>query len=78
VSVRVVHGDALGRHGITVDLSRDYCRVAEWRTTDPGQLAKARQEPKPKAVAAVMPVADDGDSLLGDALFDLDDDGGAA
>ena len=41
---------ALGRHGITVDLSHDYCRVAQWRTTDPGQLAKARQAPKPRPV----------------------------
>lgn len=32
---------ALGRHGITVDLSHDYCRVARWRTTDPKQLLKA-------------------------------------
>ena len=38
--------DVLGRHGITVDLSADYCRLAEWRTTDPGQRAKAaRVEP---------------------------------
>ena len=31
---------ALGRHGITVDLSADYCRLAQWRVTDPDQLAK--------------------------------------
>ena len=41
---------ALGRHGITVDLSHDYCRVAQWRTTDPAQLAKAAQAPKPRPV----------------------------
>ena len=41
---------ALGRHGITVDLSHDYCRVARWRTTDPAQLAKAAQTPKPRPV----------------------------
>lgn len=33
---------ALGRHGISVDRSADYCRLAQWRTTDPVQLAKAR------------------------------------
>ena len=33
---------ALGRHGISVDLSADYCRIAEWRTADPRQIAKAR------------------------------------
>ena len=33
--------DVLGRDGITVDLSADYCRLAEWRTTDPKQRAKA-------------------------------------
>lgn len=30
----------LGRHGISVDLSRDYCRLAQWRTTDPKQRAR--------------------------------------
>lgn len=38
---------ALGRHGITVDLSRDYCRLAEWRVTDPGELARTRGVDKP-------------------------------
>lgn len=33
--------DVLGRDGITVDLSADYCRLAQWRTTDPKQRAKA-------------------------------------
>ena len=38
--------DVLGRDGITVDLSADYCRLAQWRTTDPKQRAKAaRVEP---------------------------------
>lgn len=41
---------ALGRHGISVDLSGDYCRLAQWRTNDPGQLAKAAELPKPKPV----------------------------
>lgn len=31
---------ALGRTGITVDLSRDYCRTAQWRVNDPAQIAK--------------------------------------
>lgn len=39
----------LGRHGISVDRSADYCRLAEWRTTDPGQLAKAMRVEKPPA-----------------------------
>jgi DNA modification methylase len=41
--------DALGRHGISVDMSADYCRLATWRTTDPGQRAAARQVDKPPA-----------------------------
>ncbi len=31
---------ALGRTGISVDLSFDYCRVARWRIHDPAQAAK--------------------------------------
>jgi len=38
---------ALGRHGISVDMSADYCRLAEWRTNDPGELARAMQVDKP-------------------------------
>ena len=41
---------ALGRHGISVDLSGDYCRLARWRTSDPGEIARAKQQPKPKPV----------------------------
>ena len=38
--------DVLGRDAITIDLSADYCRLAQWRTTDPKQRAKAaRVEP---------------------------------
>ncbi|QZN86913.1 site-specific DNA-methyltransferase [Cellulomonas sp. C5510] len=33
----------LDRQGITVDSSADYCRIAEWRTTDPTQIARARR-----------------------------------
>ena len=32
----------LGRRGISVDLSADYCRIAEWRTTDLTQIARAQ------------------------------------
>lgn len=32
---------ALGRHGISNDMSADYCRLARWRTSDPKQQAKA-------------------------------------
>jgi len=49
---------ALGRLGIGVDLSRDYCRLAQWRCTDPGELAKAMQVEKP------VPEPDGMDSLL--------------
>jgi len=40
---------ALGRHGVSVDMSADYCRLATWRTTDPGQLAKAAMQVKKPA-----------------------------
>jgi hypothetical protein len=41
----------LGRHGITIDRSADYSRLAAWRTTDPAQLAKALQVDKPPPVS---------------------------
>jgi DNA modification methylase len=37
-----------GRVGISVDLSADYCRLATWRTTDPGERARALDVPKPE------------------------------
>jgi DNA modification methylase len=40
-----------GRHGITADMSADYCRIAAWRTTDPGERARAMLVPKPPPVA---------------------------
>ena len=40
----------LGRTGVSVDLSADYCRLARWRTTDPGERARALQVPKPPPV----------------------------
>jgi DNA modification methylase len=44
---------ALGRHGISVDMSNDYSHLARWRTTDPGERAKAMRVDKP------APVSDD-------------------
>jgi SAM-dependent methyltransferase len=38
---------ALGRQGISVDMSADYNRLATWRTNDPDQLAQAMQVDKP-------------------------------
>jgi site-specific DNA-methyltransferase (cytosine-N4-specific) len=40
--------DVLGRTGISVDASADYCRIARWRTTDPGERARAMRVPKPE------------------------------
>ena len=37
---------ALGRRGVSVDMSADYCRLATWRTTNPDQLAKAAMQVK--------------------------------
>jgi DNA modification methylase len=34
---------ALHRHGISIDMSADYCRLARWRTSDPKELARAQQ-----------------------------------
>jgi hypothetical protein len=42
--------DMLGRTGVTVDRSADYCRIARWRTTDPGERARALGVPKPLPV----------------------------
>jgi len=36
----------LGRRGIYVDMSEDYCRLAKWRTTDRGQIATAMKVEK--------------------------------
>jgi len=48
----------LGRDAISVDMSADYCRLAQWRTTDPKQRAKAAR------VEAVEPVSDDQPDLF--------------
>jgi DNA modification methylase len=37
----------LGRIGIGVDRSMDYCRLATWRCSDPGERARALGVPKP-------------------------------
>ena len=47
-TVAVAH--ILGRHGIGIDLSADYLRLAEWRCNDPGLRAKVLRVDKPKAV----------------------------
>jgi DNA modification methylase len=41
---------AYGRTGVSVDLSGDYCRLARWRTQDPGERARALLVPKPPPV----------------------------
>lgn len=41
----------LGRRGISVDLSADYCRLAVWRTNDPAQRERAQRVPKKPTVA---------------------------
>jgi DNA modification methylase len=38
---------ALGRQGVSVDMSQDYCRLAKWRVSDPAQIAKAMRVDKP-------------------------------
>lgn len=51
---------ALGRIGISVDRSADYCRIASWRTTDPAQIAKAmRVEVPPQQVAGQASLFDE-------------------
>jgi DNA modification methylase len=42
-----------GRVGISVDLSLDYCRLACWRTQDPGERARAADVPRPKPMPLV-------------------------
>jgi len=41
----------LGRSGISVDMSADYCRLARWRVSDPGQRAKALRVDAPPKVS---------------------------
>lgn len=44
--------DVSGRHGVSVDASADYCRIAQWRTTDPAERARAMGVSKPDPVMA--------------------------
>ncbi|MFI6296737.1 DNA-methyltransferase [Nonomuraea sp. NPDC050790] len=39
--------DLYGRHGISVDLSADYCRIAAWRVRDPRERARGLDLPAP-------------------------------
>lgn len=41
----------LGRTGITVDASGDYCRIAAWRCADPRERAKAAQVAQPPPIS---------------------------
>lgn len=41
----------LGRYGVSVDMSSDYCRLAEWRTNDPAEMARVLGQRKPEPVA---------------------------
>jgi hypothetical protein len=54
----------LGRHGISIDRSWDYSRLARWRTRDPAERARALGVPKPPPI----PVGQV-------SLFDLDGEG---
>jgi DNA modification methylase len=60
--------DALGRTGISVDRSADYCRLARWRVSDPKQRAKALGKPASLAPdprqeqLTLFGVADDGEA----------------
>jgi DNA modification methylase len=46
-----------GRTGISIDASADYCRLAQWRASDPRQRAKAAQPRVPlrRTVPAAVP-----------------------
>jgi DNA modification methylase len=44
--------DVLGRTGVSIDRSADYCRIAAWRTADPGERAKALGAARPPVEAA--------------------------
>lgn len=55
--------DVLGRTGITVDRSADYCRLARWRTRDPAERARALGVPKPPPVPEGQLAFDDLDEI---------------
>lgn len=47
----------LGRRGISIDASRDYCRLAAWRTHDPRQQSRARDATPSSAQLTPTPQA---------------------
>jgi DNA modification methylase len=49
--------DVLGRTGISVDRSADYCRLAQWRTADLKQRERAARKPGQRAKAPRKPPA---------------------
>lgn len=52
---------ALGRHGISIDASADYCRLAQWRTTDPAERARVIGGQPPRAlVDGEVPLFEEG------------------
>jgi site-specific DNA-methyltransferase (cytosine-N4-specific) len=54
---------ALGRIGISNDMSADYCRIARWRTSDPAQRARVLRLPKPPVeVRGQASLFDEGDA----------------
>lgn len=61
----ILTADVLGRIGVGVDRSMDYCRIATWRTADPGERARALGVPKPP------PVPDGQGSLFDDREVSL-------
>jgi hypothetical protein len=56
----------LGRHGISVDLSADYNRLAHWRASDPKERARAAGL-DPDLVAKLRPELPGQDSLFDEA-----------
>lgn len=45
---------ALGRVGVNIDLSADYCRLARWRIYDSGHAAKSRERTNRQAQGALL------------------------
>jgi DNA modification methylase len=59
----------LGRQGISVDMSADYCRLATWRVNDADQIAAARA--RARQHGAQTPLSDTDDlGLLADLFTD--------
>ena len=49
----------LGRTAISVDMSADYCRLAEWRVNDPGQIEATRERARRHGHATQLTDTDD-------------------